>query len=45
MKSFFRKDVVGNTYKSEKMSLEQQEAAQKSAHAAVKKPYKVTRIK
>ena len=41
----FRKNVVGNPYKPEKMSPEQQEAAQKSAHAAVKKPYKVTRIK
>ena len=41
----FKKNVVGNTYKPEKMSPEQQEAAQKSAHAAVKKPYKVTRIK
>lgn len=40
----FRKNVVGNPYKPEKMSPEQQEAAQKSAHAAVKKPYEITNI-
>lgn len=41
----FRKNVVGNTYKPEKMTAEQQLAAQKSAHAAVRKPHKVTEIK
>ena len=41
----FNKSVVGNSYLPKEMSLEQQVAAQKSAHAAVKSPYKVTRIK
>ena len=41
----FRKNVVGNTYKPEKMTAEEQLAAQKSAHAAVKMPNKVTIIK
>ena len=40
----FRKDVVGNAFIPEGMSLEQQAAAQKSAHAAVKKPYEITNI-
>jgi beta-glucosidase len=41
----FRKNVVGNTYKPENMTAEEQLAAQKSAHAAVKMPHKVTIIK
>lgn len=41
----FQKDVIGNIFIPDGMSKEQQMAAQKSAHAAVKKPYKVTRIK
>ena len=41
----FKKNVVGNAYTPEGMSEEQKLAAQKSAHAAVKKPCKVTVIK
>lgn len=41
----FKKNVVGNTFKPEKMTTEEQIAAQKSAHAAVKKPNKITAIK
>lgn len=41
----FRKNVIGNPFKPEKMTAEQQLAAQKSAHAAVRKPHKVTEIK
>ena len=41
----FRKNVVGNTYKPAEMTPEQQKHAQKSAHAAVKKPRKVKTIK
>ena len=41
----FRKDVVGNAFIPKGMSQEQQLAAQKSAHAAVQKPFKVTEIK
>ena len=41
----FKKNVVGNTFKPEKMTTEEQIAAQKSAHAAVKKPNKITVIK
>ena len=41
----FKKNVVGNTYLPQNMTPEQQTAAQKSAHAAVKKPKKVQTIK
>lgn len=41
----FKKTVVGNAYKPAKMTAEEQLAAQKSAHAAVKSPNKVTIIK
>ena len=41
----FKKNVVGNAYKPADMTAEQQQMAQKSAHAAVKKPKKVTTIK
>ena len=41
----FRKNVIGNTYLPKGMTPEQRLAAQKSAHAAVKKPNKVTRIR
>lgn len=41
----FKKNVVGNAYTPKGMSEEQKLAAQKSAHAAVKKPCKVTVIK
>ena len=41
----FGRSVVGNPYRPEGMTQEQQAAAQKSAHAAVKKPHRVTKIK
>lgn len=41
----FRKNVIGNTYLPKGMTPEQRLAAQKSAHAAVKKPNRVTVIK
>lgn len=41
----FKRNVVGNTYLPQNMTPEQQIAAQKSAHAAVKKPKKVQTIK
>lgn len=41
----FKRNVIGNSYLPQGMSEEQRLAAQKSAHAAVKKPYKVTKIK
>ena len=41
----FKKNVVGNTYKPAKMTAEERLAAQKSAHAAVRTPNKVTIIK
>ena len=40
----FGKNVIGNTFIPEGMTPEQQMAAQKSAHAAIKNPYKVTNI-
>lgn len=43
--TIFKKSVVGNTYKPDEMSQEQCMAAQKSAHMAVQKPYKVSKIK
>lgn len=39
------KSALGNPYKPQKMTDEQQRLAQKSAHAAVKKAQKVTKIK
>ena len=41
----FGKKVIGNTYIPKEMTAEQVAYAQKAAHAAVKKPGKVTRIK
>ena len=41
----FRKNVIGNAYQPKGMTPEQCLAAQKSAHAAVKKPNRVTKIK
>ena len=41
----FKKNVVGNTYRPMDMTPEQQRHAQKSAHAAVKKPKKVKTIR
>ena len=41
----FKKKVVGNAYKPKKMTEELKKVAQKSAHAAVKKPDIVTTIK
>ena len=43
--TIFKKNVVGNSYKPEGMSAEQCLAAQKSAHKAVQKPYKISNIK
>ena len=43
--TIFRKSVVGNPYKPEGMTDEQCLAAQKSAHLAVKQPYKPSRVK
>ena len=40
-----KKNVVGNSYKPKDMTPEQQRHAQRSAHAAVKKPKKVKTIK
>ena len=41
----FGKKVIGNTYIPKEMTAEQVAYAQKAAHAAVKKPGKVTKIK
>lgn len=41
----FKKNVIGNTYKPKNMTAQEQEAAQRSAHAAVRKPNKITVIK
>ncbi len=41
----FRKNVIGNPYMPKNMTAEQQLAAQKSAHAAVKCPERCTQIK
>ena len=41
----FRTNVIGNAYQPKGMTPEQCLAAQKSAHAAVKKPNRVTIIK
>ena len=43
--TIFKKNVVGNSYKPSEMSAEQCLLAQKSAHMAVKKPYKTSKIK
>lgn len=43
--TIFKRSVVGNTYKPSEMSAEQCLLAQKSAHMAVKKPYKTSKIK
>ncbi len=40
-----KRNVVGNPYRPANMTEEQQLAAQKSAHAAVKRPNKITNIK
>ena len=40
-----RKSVVGNPYRPQKMTEDQQRLAQKSAHAAVRRSKKVTKIK
>lgn len=41
----FNESVIGNSYNPEKMTPEQKDAAQKSAHEAVRRPNKVTVIK
>lgn len=43
--AIFKKSVIGNTYMPEKISDEQAKIAQKAAHEAVKKPFKVSKIK
>ncbi len=43
--AIFGKSVIGNTYKPVEMSPEQCLAAQKSAHMAVRRPYKISKIK
>ena len=41
----FNKSVIGNSYKPEDMTAEQCLLAQKSAHQAVQRPYKTSKIK
>lgn len=43
--AIFKQNVVGNLYKPEKVSGADALIAQKAAHKAIKKPYKVSRIK
>ena len=42
--AIFHKSVIGNTYSPKGITEEQKHIAQEAAHAAVKKPYKVTVI-
>ena len=41
----FNKSVIGNSYKPEEMTSEQCLLAQKSAHMAAQRPYKISKIK
>jgi hypothetical protein len=41
----FNENVVGNSYRPEKVSAQQAEIAQQAAHKAARKPYKVSKIK
>jgi hypothetical protein len=41
----FGKNVIGNTYRPDKLSAEDAEIAQRAAHEAVKKPFKITNIR
>ena len=43
--AIFKRSVIGNSYLPKDMTEEQRLAAQKSAHAAIKKPFKATKIK
>ena len=43
--TIFKKCVVGNPYKPEGMTDKQRLAAQKSAHLAVRRPYKTSKVK
>jgi len=42
--TIFGKSVVGNSFAPQFISAEERQAAQKAAHAAVRKPYKITDI-
>ena len=41
----FNKSVIGNSYKPEEMTSEQCLLAQKSAHMATQRPYKISKVK
>lgn len=43
--AIFGQNVVGNTYKPDKVTIEQAKAVQEAAHKAVKKPYRVSKVK
>ncbi|WP_293302197.1 DUF4886 domain-containing protein [Pedobacter sp. UBA4863] len=43
--AIFKQDVIGNSYKPEQVSDTDALIGQKAAHKAIKKPYKVSRIK
>lgn len=43
--TIFKKNVIGNTYKPDKVNGADALTAQQAAHKAVKKPYKVSKIK
>lgn len=43
--AIFKQNVVGNTYRPEKVTEEQAAIGQQAAHEAVKKPFKVSKIK
>lgn len=43
--AIFRKNVIGNTFRPEKVTEKEAEVGQIAAHKAVKKPYKVSQLK
>lgn len=43
--AIFKRSVIGNTYRPEKVTEEQAAIGQQAAHEAVKKPFKVSKIK
>lgn len=43
--AIFKQTVVGNAYRPEKVTEEQAAIGQQAAHEAVKKPFKVSKIK
>ncbi len=43
--SIFKTNVIGNAYKPQKLSDYEAKMAQHAAHAAIKKPFKVTKLK